>query len=112
MLCLEIKMNAFPTSACGKLFVERLFRWRVFLKEECPIRCGQGMQRQLVQCVKQTGYSPAEIIRGKECRIYLGVKPDEFVPCTGLCLPSFWSYTTWSEVCQQLDIPTVRYANV
>ena len=77
-----------------------LCRWRVFSKEECPVRCGVGMRRQLVHCIKQTGYSQAEIIRDRECRRYHGAKPDEFVPCTGKCLPTYWSYTEWSKVCQ------------
>jgi hypothetical protein len=76
----------------------RACRWRVFSKEECPVRCGQGMRRQLVHCVKQTGYSQAEIIRDKDCRKFLGAKPDEYVPCTGRCLPTYWSYTKWSDV--------------
>ncbi|XP_070193825.1 A disintegrin and metalloproteinase with thrombospondin motifs 9-like [Littorina saxatilis] len=74
-----------------------IVEWRVFSKEECPVRCGVGMRRQLVHCVKQTGYSQAEIIRDRECRQYHGAKPDEYVPCQGKCLPTFWSYTKWSQ---------------
>ncbi|XP_012936105.1 A disintegrin and metalloproteinase with thrombospondin motifs 9 [Aplysia californica] len=70
--------------------------WRIFSKEECPKRCGTGMRRQLVHCIKQTGYKNAQIINDKECRAVYGAKPDEFVPCQGRCLPTFWSYTDWS----------------
>ncbi|KAK7486510.1 hypothetical protein BaRGS_00022176, partial [Batillaria attramentaria] len=77
--------------------IDCVVEWRVFSKEECPVRCGVGMRRQLVHCIKQTGYSQAEIIRDRECKRVRGEKPDEYVPCTGKCLPTYWSYTKWSE---------------
>ena len=105
-------------SACDKedrqngSLTDQLCRWRVFSKEECPVRCGVGMRRQLVHCIKQTGYSQAEIIRDRECRRYLGAKPDEYVPCTGKCLPTYWSYTEWSKVRQfSLKRCGVRYVS-
>ncbi|PVD24393.1 hypothetical protein C0Q70_14875 [Pomacea canaliculata] len=71
--------------------------WRVLNKGECSVRCGMGMRRQQAHCVKQTGFSQVEIVRDRECRRVLGAKPDNFVPCTGKCLPTFWSYTDWSQ---------------
>ena len=84
-----------------RLIVRTIFvhcRWRVFSKEECPVRCGKGMRRQLVHCIKQTGFSQAEIVKDHHCRKTLGAKPDEHVPCSGKCLPTYWSYTKWSQV--------------
>uniref|UniRef100_A0A2C9KKF4 Peptidase M12B domain-containing protein n=1 Tax=Biomphalaria glabrata TaxID=6526 RepID=A0A2C9KKF4_BIOGL len=71
--------------------------WRVFKNEECPVRCGKGMRRQLVHCVKVTDYKNVVIIHDKECIKLYGAKPDEHVPCDGSCLPTYWTYTEWSQ---------------
>ncbi|KAH9504809.1 A disintegrin and metalloproteinase with thrombospondin motifs 20 [Bulinus truncatus] len=63
--------------------------WKISYKEDCPVRCGKGMRRQLVHYVKQTSYKNIEIINDKECLKLFGAKPDGHVPCEGQCLATY-----------------------
>ncbi|GFN84331.1 A disintegrin and metalloproteinase with thrombospondin motifs 9 [Plakobranchus ocellatus] len=70
--------------------------WQTVRAEECPVRCGWGVRRQLVHCMKKTGWDQAEIVSDQDCQYVYGAKPSQYVRCQGLCLPVSWSYSNWS----------------
>ncbi|KAK3102112.1 hypothetical protein FSP39_008871 [Pinctada imbricata] len=69
-------------------------RWEVE-RDECSARCGEGVAKQKVTCIKQSGWRQEEIDE-EECEI-LGSRPGDLVSCQGDCKPTHWKYDDWSK---------------
>ncbi|XP_011434412.3 A disintegrin and metalloproteinase with thrombospondin motifs 9 isoform X1 [Magallana gigas] len=63
-------------------------------RHECSARCGEGVAKQTVKCVKKTGWKE-ESVSEDQCR-GVGHRPGDLVMCTGECNPTQWQYTEWS----------------
>lgn len=65
-------------------------------KEECSVRCGEGVAKQNVYCEKSTYYTQNHVDI-KDCD-HLGPRPGDLITCMGRCDPTHWEYSGWSEV--------------
>ncbi|BFZ08740.1 hypothetical protein BsWGS_11778 [Bradybaena similaris] len=92
--CKGLKQPNRVTETCN---TDCKISWRSFSKEECSVRCGTGVRKQAVHCMKQTIYNSVHIINDTECQNALGPKPSDSVPCQGQCLPTSWMFTEWSQ---------------
>ena len=71
-------------------------RWQILDQSECSSRCGEGYIVRRIKCIKRS-QSGTEYVDDKHCAA-VGPRPEERVPCRGLCLSTHWAYTEWSEV--------------
>lgn len=79
----------------GNNFDVSFSRWESE-RHECSARCGEGVAKQTVKCVKKTGWKE-ESVSEDQCR-GVGHRPGDLVMCTGECNPTQWQYTEWSRV--------------
>lgn len=70
-------------------------RWEAE-RHECSARCGEGVAKQTVRCVKKTGWRE-ETVSEDQCK-GVGHRPGDLVMCSGDCNPAQWQYTEWSRV--------------
>ncbi|CAC5409850.1 A disintegrin and metalloproteinase with thrombospondin motifs 4 [Mytilus coruscus] len=75
-------------------------RWRTE-QEECSVRCGEGVAKQNVYCVKSTYYTQTHVDL-THCD-HLSPRPGDMVTCMGRCDPTHWEYSGWSKCTQTCD---------
>ncbi|XP_078339581.1 A disintegrin and metalloproteinase with thrombospondin motifs 9-like isoform X1 [Crassostrea virginica] len=82
-----------PTPRTQRCNLDCSLRWEAE-RLECSARCGEGVAKQIVKCVKKTGWRE-ETVSEDQCR-GSGHRPGDRIMCTGECNPTQWQYTEWS----------------
>ncbi|CAL1547733.1 unnamed protein product [Lymnaea stagnalis] len=92
----ECKEEKPPDPTIERCNRECKLRWHVVRQEDCSVRCGRGERQQVVQCIKDFANKTMETVNDLECIKVHGSK-QEYIPCQGQCLPTYWTYTEWSK---------------
>ncbi|XP_055999244.1 A disintegrin and metalloproteinase with thrombospondin motifs 9-like [Ostrea edulis] len=71
-----------PISRTERCNMGCTLRWEAE-RHECSARCGEGVAKQTVRCVKKTGWREETV-------------SEDLVMCSGDCNPAQWQYTEWS----------------